>query len=397
MSGGQGEGSKIRKETQDDRDSLDSDHTPRATRLDNVVDEGDEDDVSNYTVFVHDKEKEAKDKETPIFKPLSSNMTESSLDDVSRYLNENPAPFLGDVGLPRNAGTPDEHGSTVVNHVMHLTPGETLILCLIPKGNPELTSCISGAYENPLNVLAKTSNFQVQPITVVDDPVPSPYTTTTTTTKPTSSQKKKYVLSAFEESISTHVINEVKNHAPTLVLDVVVDFILPYSIDVQVNNDLYNALSNSMQQNRRKARKDSCKEENLRKRYHDNQDPPKNHEGEKSEKKHKFVGVSSSGNDQVMFESKYLKSGNKDLKKKKYNLSITKRLVVKYKIRWIEEEIGIIFRDTLAEYDEHAVLGIHHWSKMKKLYNKGKRASVAKGNVYSDSRITFVKKVKVDL
>ncbi|GKF73407.1 hypothetical protein Tco_0219739 [Tanacetum coccineum] len=58
------------------KDSLYSDRTLNATRLD-VANEGDEDDASNFTI----------------------------LDNISRYLNKNPAPSLEDVGLPRIAGT----------------------------------------------------------------------------------------------------------------------------------------------------------------------------------------------------------------------------------------------------------------------------------------------------
>ncbi|GJW69151.1 hypothetical protein Tco_0123575 [Tanacetum coccineum] len=165
MLGNQREGSKIRKKSQDDRDFIDSDQTPSTRRLDNVVNEGDEDDVSNYSVFVHDKEKEAKEKEIPIFKPLSPPRTGSFHDDVSCYLNENLVPSLRDVGLLRTEGTsglnshyrssrkekpcgdsvdldrlpesqtvivpevtmtkptmPNQHGSIVVNPKMHLTP-----------------------------------------------------------------------------------------------------------------------------------------------------------------------------------------------------------------------------------------------------------------------------------
>nr|GEW65369.1 hypothetical protein [Tanacetum cinerariifolium] len=248
------------------------------------------------------------------------------------------------------------------------------------------------------------------------------------------------------------------------------------SIEGKVNTDLYNALSKYVQQDRRKARKDSCKEANSRKRTHDDQDPLENHEGEKSHKKQKFAGESSSGTNQVMFESseyvgqpsstgktywfnktidtrldikekedreieqdnstihfakrlkkclnlnkltledlernrknryellgnrfmskaeynhntdqvilamsndmdwieqdmvkkylfnedlEYLESGSKDLKKKKYALSITKRPAVEYKIGQIEEDIGILFRKTISKYEEDVALGIHHWS-----------------------------------
>ncbi|GJT40090.1 hypothetical protein Tco_0939955 [Tanacetum coccineum] len=137
------------------------------------------------------------------------------------------------------------------------------------------------------------------------------------------------VPAAIEASVSTHVFNEVKNHAPTLVPDVVADFIRPRiyrtvlhvlrnkqislsttprlsttnitiselkeqllhmmshnpdSIEGKVNLDLYNALSNSVQQDKRT-------------------DPPKNRKWEKSYKRQKFAGESSSGKDQVMFKS----------------------------------------------------------------------------------------------
>ncbi|GKA69256.1 hypothetical protein Tco_0775320 [Tanacetum coccineum] len=93
----------------------------------------------------------------------------------------------------------------------------------------------------------------------------------------------------------------------------------------------------------------------------------------------------------------YLKSGNKDLKGRKYVLSITKRHAAEYKIRWIEEDIGRLFRNTFVEYDMDDMLGIHHWPKMKKLSCRGKRVVVTNGKVYSDLKITFVDEVKVDL
>ncbi|GKD59200.1 hypothetical protein Tco_1296709 [Tanacetum coccineum] len=167
-----------------------------------TVDEGDEDDASNYTVFVHDKEKEVREKETPITKPLSSLRTESSQDDVLRYLNEPPGPSLGDVGLTgmqerqvtmTEPTGPNQRGFIVVNPVMNLTPGETPTLGSIPGGNPELISCTSGAYENPSDVLAQNLNLQVQPITGVDDPIPYPPITTISIIKPIIFKRKKYV------------------------------------------------------------------------------------------------------------------------------------------------------------------------------------------------------------
>ncbi|GKE81477.1 hypothetical protein Tco_1551477 [Tanacetum coccineum] len=74
LSGDPREGSATRNETQDDRDSLDSDKTLRAPKLE-YVDEGEEDDASNFMVIMF------------------------------TYLNETLEPSLEDVGLPRIVGT----------------------------------------------------------------------------------------------------------------------------------------------------------------------------------------------------------------------------------------------------------------------------------------------------
>ncbi|GJW51109.1 hypothetical protein Tco_0092460 [Tanacetum coccineum] len=263
-----------------------------------------------------------------------------------------PAPSLEDVGLPKIAGTSrlnshdgssrkenpsgdsvdldrltksqtvvipevtiteptrsDQRGATLVNLEMHLKPGGTQTPGLQPGGNPELTSCTSSASENLSDVLAQYLNFQVQPKTSVDDPIPSPPITTIITTKPTTSKGKKYVRqivtnakrfnpmvkqfkalqekvkeqlrkmdefiankvpAAVQESVSAKVIEEVKNHAPTVVPDVVDDIVQPYT--------------------------------NLKKISHDDQDDLENREGEKRCQNRYFAGQSSSRNDQVMFE-----------------------------------------------------------------------------------------------
>nr|GEY74551.1 hypothetical protein [Tanacetum cinerariifolium] len=83
--GGWGEDSEVRKDTQDDRDSVDSDQTLSTTRFDdnvnlNEVDsERGVDEASNYTIFVHTEKQKAKEKRT-------------------RH------PYWGDVGLPRIVG-----------------------------------------------------------------------------------------------------------------------------------------------------------------------------------------------------------------------------------------------------------------------------------------------------
>nr|GEU87191.1 hypothetical protein [Tanacetum cinerariifolium] len=53
----------------------------------------------------------------------------------------------------------------------------------------------------------------------------------------------------------------------------------PVLIECECDLALYNALCNSVQQDKRIARKDSCKESNLKKQPHDDQDPPKNLKG----------------------------------------------------------------------------------------------------------------------
>ncbi|GJR10181.1 hypothetical protein Tco_0792833 [Tanacetum coccineum] len=72
---------------------------------------------------------------------------------------------------------------------------------------------------------------------------------------------------AIEESVATHVVNEVKNQVLTHVLDVT-------SLKLT-----------------------------LRKRPHDDQDPLKNCDEEKNQKKQKFAIESSSGKEKVTFES----------------------------------------------------------------------------------------------
>ncbi|GKB71132.1 hypothetical protein Tco_0932544 [Tanacetum coccineum] len=156
------------------KDSLYSDRTLSATRLD-VSNEGDKDDASNFTI----------------------------LDNISCYLNENPAPSLEDVGLPRIAGK----------------------LGLNSQDG-------SSGKEKPIS-------DSVDPdwlLESADDLMPSPLITTIITTKPTASKQKKHKIDEFinhkvptavQESVSTKVTPEVKNHALTMVTNVVVDIFRP--------------------------------------------------------------------------------------------------------------------------------------------------------------------------
>ncbi|GJZ36139.1 hypothetical protein Tco_0581956 [Tanacetum coccineum] len=265
---------------------------------------GDVNDMSNYTVFVHDKQKEAKEKQTPIFKPLIPPRTRSSQDDV------------------------------LFNPNMHLTPWETLTRGLIPGGNPELTSCIS--VENPASTLV---------INVVADFI-----------RPSIHNIVMRVLHTKQISLTTTPRLSITNITIPLLKEKLLDIMLQNleSIEGKVNLDFYNALSNSVQHDKGTTQKYSCKEAKLRKRSYDDQDPPKNHKGGR----------------------KLLKSENKE---RKYALSITKRLAIEYNIKWIEEDIGSLFRKTISEYDEDVVLGIHHWSKI----NDGVVSKTTKENVKS--------------
>ncbi|GJT83377.1 hypothetical protein Tco_1057719 [Tanacetum coccineum] len=89
-------------------------------------------------------------------------------------------------------------------------------------------------------------------------------------------------------------------------------------------------------------------------------------------------------------------TGNKNLKKRKYALSVTKRHAFEYKHGWIKEDIGKLYMKTLVNYDMDAMLGIHYWKNMKRLVYRGKRSATSPGQVYSDFKITFVDEVIVD-
>ncbi|GJW69958.1 hypothetical protein Tco_0126875 [Tanacetum coccineum] len=74
-----------------------------------------------------------------------------------------------------------------------------------------------------------------------------------------------------------------------------------------------------------------------------------------------------------------LKTGNKDLKNRKYAYSVTKRHAVEYKYRWIEKDIGKLWRKTLVNYDMDAMLGIQHYEKIKRLAYRGKSTNTTPG------------------
>ncbi|GJX16190.1 hypothetical protein Tco_0217022 [Tanacetum coccineum] len=350
LSEGPGEGSMARNETQDDRNSLDRDKTLSTPRLEIVVDEGDEDDASNFTVFVHGKQYNVNDKERPIHTTISSPRTRLSHDNVSRYLNKTPAPSLEDVGLPRIARTsglnshdkssrkenprgdsidldwliesqtvivpevtmteptgPDQRGSTIVNPEMHLTPGETPTLGLLPGQNPELTRCTSCASKNPSNVLAQNLNFQIVTNARRFNPMAKQFKALQEKVEEQQRKMDEFiadkVLSAVQESFSAQVIRKSRTmlqHCLTTTPALTSTNITipqlkarlykmmsnnPETIQGDINNHLYIALSKFVEQDKQAAPKDSCRDANSKKRTHDDQDDPKNLEGEKRHKK----------------------------------------------------------------------------------------------------------------
>ncbi|GJZ33756.1 hypothetical protein Tco_0579192 [Tanacetum coccineum] len=223
--------------------------------------------------------------------------------------------------------------------------------------NIELTSFILCSYKIPLDVQAPAFKCQLPLLTTADETISPPHTTTITKTKPTSSHEKRQKLDdlmtskvpdEIEELVGALVINEDKNQLANIVHDAVADFILPHihsivlhvlrteqisltttlrlyttnitilelkaklldmmsndpdSIKGEINISHYYALCNFVEQDKRIAKKESCNDEKLKKRACDDQDPPKNHEGEKKYKNHNQAGESSSRKQQVTFES----------------------------------------------------------------------------------------------
>ncbi|GJT83378.1 hypothetical protein Tco_1057720 [Tanacetum coccineum] len=279
------------------------------------------------------KEAQKKSKAGICFR-LSSHNKHTSLE--ARYLNENPAPSLEDVGLPGTAGTsglnsrdkssgkekpigdsvdpdrlpelqtiivpevtmteparPDQRGYTREDYVL-ITPDETLTLEAIPRGNPKLTSCTSSAYEHPSDGLAQNLNLQNHAPTLVSDIIRlrlhkavSHVLRTeqiTLTSSPALSSTNITILE-FKETLYEMMTNNLD------------------SIIGDMKTDLYIALSKFVEQDKQTVPKDSCKTTNVRKQTHDNQDHPDNHEGEKRYKKSIFASQSSIRNDQAMYDA----------------------------------------------------------------------------------------------
>nr|GEV37301.1 hypothetical protein [Tanacetum cinerariifolium] len=402
-------------ETQELRDSLDSDQTHSATRLD-VVDEGDEDDASNFKVFVHGKQYDVKEKETTTHTTINSSRTRSSQENISCYLDETYAPSLEDVGLPRIARKsglnshdgsfgkekprgdsvdldrlresqtldvqkvnmseptrPDQRGFTRVDYVL-ITLDETLTLELPARGNPELTSYTSGASENPSDVLAQNLNFQSSSR---NDQVVSE--TSDHDMQPSSARKiheyprwldghhAKYtnyawVTRSSEEDMFNEVVDTYQDPDEPEDREIVPDsFTLTFAKTLKRCLDVDKLNLSKLKEFKKYGyelfgNRFMCKVDK----------EPLSLVGPKLIRR---IPLEHFFNEDL----EYLKNGNKDLKQRK------------------------LFKRTLVDYDVDAMLEIHHWGRMKRLAYRGKRATTIVGNVYANLKITFIAAVKVDL
>ncbi|GJR40931.1 hypothetical protein Tco_1216615 [Tanacetum coccineum] len=245
----------VQIQTQEFRDSLDSDQTFSTTKLD-FVDEGDEDDASYFTVLVHEKTMDvglpgttgtsglnSHDKSSGKEKPIGDSV------DPDRLL-ESQTVIVPEVTMTEPTG-PDQHGYTREDYVL-ITPDETLTLEAIPRGNPKLTSCTSSAYEHPSDGLAQNLKLQMHEFITHKVPV------------------------AVQESVSAKVIQEVKNHAPTLITLTSSPALSSTNITIlELKETLYKMMTNN----------------------------PDSITGEKRYKKSIFASQSSIRNDQAMYDA----------------------------------------------------------------------------------------------
>ncbi|GKE40438.1 hypothetical protein Tco_1463843 [Tanacetum coccineum] len=437
-------------------------------------------------------------------------------------MNENPAPSLEDVGLSRIAGTSglNSHdgssgkekpsGDFVNPDWLHKSQMIVVPKIIMTKPTrPDQRGSTRVRIRRSFRCLS--TKFKLE--ACADDPIPYP----PIITKPAASKKMKHLrrivtnakrfnpmakqFKAFQEKVEkqqrkmdniiankvpaavkelvyAQVNTQVKNHASTLVQRfLMMLLILSKHVFIKLSrmffvsskslslHHLLYLLPTSQSHNKQVVPKDSRKKANLKKRTHDDQDPPENHEGEKRYKKSRFAGQSSSRKDQAMPDYTHYKWTTRPDAKDRFNevvdtypdldepedgeiipnnstLTLAKRIKSKAEydynmdqmtiamsnyMDWeldhglgvdskeplsligpelsqriplehlkISKDIGKLFRKTLVSYDIDAMLGIHHWEKMKRLAYRGKRAVTYVRKVYLDLKITFVDEVIVD-
>ncbi|GJT54079.1 hypothetical protein Tco_0989133 [Tanacetum coccineum] len=286
-------------------------------------------DVVRYGVFMHNKSTT-----TPNSTYLSLTVTSSSLDFIQTLLDETPANELIDF----------------MSHPVY-TDAQTTLLVHNPKGNPELTSYISGASKVPLgihvDVLAtKTLVQEMFPDENAHHLSSPPATKTsylTTHLQPSSLQAKakkmmqkakknmrkinfkkavaqkfrEYdqmealtnfnVSEAFKKVVQAKVLIEIKKLLPTHIPKVVANYVRPrlntFVLELKLLNRIYSNKSNETHTTHQQLY-DTLYESitldqqafdaqdakpSFHKRSHDNQDSPNNREGENKKKRQKDV------------------------------------------------------------------------------------------------------------
>ncbi|GJV40201.1 hypothetical protein Tco_1418641 [Tanacetum coccineum] len=269
------------------------------------------DDATGFRVFMYDKSKEL-----PKFTPITPTVTCSSMKDYTNLLNDKSENELTDL-LSRLVFTDAQTTFAVANL------------------NHEVTSLISSASEVPfgINVDVQATKFVLQELSEdsVDHQVSSPPKLEALSTI--------NVLEAIDEYVQAKVLTKMKKQLPIHLPKVVANFVKPHLNNIvleviknnQINlfttpsptttNDLsklelkiklYNRITFECTRHRA----------NLKKRPHDDQDPPNDREGKKRKKRRKDARESSSKSskkDKAPMDSFSKKFGSVDAAKRKSN------------------------------------------------------------------------------
>ncbi|GJU91969.1 hypothetical protein Tco_1304392 [Tanacetum coccineum] len=237
-----------------------------------------DDDDARYGVFMYNKSTA-----TPNSTYLSLTVTSSSLYFIQTLLDETPTNELTDFMI----------------HPVYID-AQTTSMVHNPEGHPDLTSYILGASEVPIGthvgVLATKTLLQemfpnenahhLSSLSATKMSYPTTYP------QPSSLQakaEKEYdqnlealinfnVFEAFERAVQARVLTEIKKLLPTHILKVVANYVKP-RLNTFVLEQLYETLYKSITLDHDALNAQDA-EPSFHKRYHDNQDPPNNREGE---------------------------------------------------------------------------------------------------------------------
>ncbi|GJQ99209.1 hypothetical protein Tco_0522194 [Tanacetum coccineum] len=241
--------------------------------------------AGSFRIHVHDKEQEQ-----CIIQPHSPSVTISSHEDVSRYLNENPENVQDDISAADLTSSPP----ATTTHAPVTKSQQKRAKQLLKKARQtknDSTKAIMqnlADHEQMINALAQVDHDEV-----------------------------------IEESVKANILNEVKNQLLKFVPIAVSDFVEPHLkrtiLDLKhklyemmfqsasyLTHDkeraLYDALQESMQIDELQARYELA-QPSRKKRSHDDQDPPKNCEGENQKRRRKGAGESSLKKDKAPADS----------------------------------------------------------------------------------------------